>query len=63
MRAAVEIVQRLNGENKEVPGCVSRFTISPPVQPRRCEHKGMWYVLEELAVISVLLTKESSRGA
>lgn len=40
-----------------------KITISPPVHPLRCEHNGMWYVLEELAVISALLTKESSRGA
>lgn len=40
-----------------------KITISPPVHPPQCEHNGMWYVLEELAVISALLTKESSRGA
>lgn len=40
-----------------------KLVISPPVHLLWCEYNGMWYVLEELVVISVLLTKESSREA
>lgn len=37
-----------------------KLLISPPVHLLWCEYNGMWYVLGELVVISVLLTKESS---
>lgn len=37
--------------------------MAPSVHLLWCKYMCMWYILEELVVISVLLTKESSREA
>lgn len=40
-----------------------KLLMGPAVHLLWCEYMGMWFILEELVVISVLLTKESSREA